>query len=79
MNYCILNDKNIIENIIVCENDEIAKEFNAVPSYETAMIGDQYNPPNLEDLSKRVFELERNYLSMYDFANYVSEGVELAI
>ena len=34
MNYCIVNQETqIIENIIVCENNEIAKQFNAVPSY----------------------------------------------
>ena len=46
-NYCILNSQNIIENIIVCENDEIASQFNAIPSYDTARIGDKYNPDEL--------------------------------
>lgn len=45
MNYCIVNDENIIENIIVCENDEVALEFGAKPSYDGATIGEAYNPP----------------------------------
>ena len=45
MNYCIVNDENIIENIIVCENDEVALEFGAKPSYNGAAIGDTYSPP----------------------------------
>ena len=45
MNYCIVNDENIIENIIVCENDDIAAQFGGVASYEGAAIGEAYNPP----------------------------------
>lgn len=45
MNYCIINDENIIENIIVCENDDVALEFGAKPSYDGATIGEAYNPP----------------------------------
>lgn len=45
MNYCIVNTNNIIENIIVCNSDEIAKQLNASPYYDGANIGDQYNPP----------------------------------
>lgn len=45
MNYCILNNDNIVENIIVCESDEIAAEFSAVPSYDGARIGEAYSPP----------------------------------
>ena len=44
MNYCILND-NIITNIIVCDSDETAAQFSAVPSYDGARIGDPYDPP----------------------------------
>ena len=45
MNYCILDDDNAIINIIVADNDEIAAQFGAVPSYDRARIGDHYNPP----------------------------------
>lgn len=47
--YCILNDDNIVENIIVCESDDIAAQFNAIPSYNSAKIGDTYNPPVIEE------------------------------
>lgn len=45
MNYCIVSSEGIIVNIIVCESDEIAAEFGALPSYDGAKIGDKYNPP----------------------------------
>ena len=48
MNYCILNDDNIIENIIVCEDDATAEAFGAVPSYDGARIGAAYDPPDPE-------------------------------
>ena len=34
MDYCILNDETIIENMIVCEDDTTAELFGAVPAYE---------------------------------------------
>lgn len=45
MNYCIVNADGIIENIIVCESDEVAAQFWAVESYDGATIGTSYNPP----------------------------------
>lgn len=45
MNYCIVNADNIIENIIVCESDEVAAQFGAVASYDAAAIGEAYSPP----------------------------------
>ena len=45
MNYCIVNPDGIIENIIVCESDEIAAQFGAVASYDGAAIGESYSPP----------------------------------
>ena len=45
MNYCIVNADGIIENIIVCESDEIAAQFGAVASYDGAAIGEAYSPP----------------------------------
>ena len=47
MNYLIVVD-GVITNIIVCENDEVASQFHAVPSYEGADIGKEYNPPEPE-------------------------------
>lgn len=45
MNYCIVNVDGIIENIIVCESDEVAAQFGAVASYDGAAIGEAYSPP----------------------------------
>ena len=45
MNYCIVDADGIIENIIVCESDEVAAQFGAVASYDGAAIGESYNPP----------------------------------
>lgn len=45
MNYCIVNPDGIIENIIVCESDEVAAQFGAVASYDGAAIGEPYSPP----------------------------------
>lgn len=45
MNYCIVNPNGIIDNIIVCESDEVAAQFGAVASYDGAAIGEAYNPP----------------------------------
>ena len=45
MNYCILGENNVIENIIVCGDGETAALFGAVASYEGARIGYTYDPP----------------------------------
>ena len=45
MNYCIVNPDGIIENIIVCESDEVAAQFGAVDFYDGAAIGESYSPP----------------------------------
>ena len=44
MNYCIVNDENIIENIIVADK-EFASSIGAKESYDGAAIGEAYNPP----------------------------------
>ena len=44
MNYCIVID-GVIDNIIVCDDDDTAAMFGAVSSYDGAAIGDIYNPP----------------------------------
>lgn len=72
MNYCILSNENTISNIIVCENDEIAHQFGAVPSYDGARIGDPYDPPpepepeptETEQLRAQVADLQNQILTM---------------
>lgn len=44
MNYCIVNDENIIENIIVADA-EFALAIGAKESYDGATIGSTYSPP----------------------------------
>ena len=44
MNYCIVNDKNIVTNIIVSDSS-FAETIGALPSYDGAAIGEAYNPP----------------------------------
>lgn len=44
MNYCIVNDENIIENIIVAD-EEFASSIGAKEWYDGAAIGDTYSPP----------------------------------
>lgn len=64
MNYCIVNPDSIIENIIVCENDEIAAEFHALPSYETADIGSVYDPPAPPPTAMERLEAQVTYTAM---------------
>ena len=61
MDYCIVNEQNIISNMIVCENDDVAKQLGATSSYPGAKIGDEYDPYNyyaLDELKKKVNEQE---------------------
>ena len=61
MNYCIVDENNIITNIIVCADDETAKSLGAVKGYDMARIGDLYDPYNyhaLAELKKKVNEQE---------------------
>lgn len=44
MTYLIVED-GIITNIIVCEDDDKAADFGAVPAYDGASIGAAYDPP----------------------------------
>ena len=72
MHYCIISDDNTITNIIVCDSDEIAAQFGAVPSYEEARIGDPYDPPpepepeptEVEQLRAQVADLQNQILTM---------------
>lgn len=72
MDYCILSEENMIENIIVCDSDEIAAQFGAVPSYEGARIGDTYDPPPEPEP-----EPEPEYVTYSELANAIREGVNL--
>ena len=59
MKSCIVDKNNIVTNIIVCENEETAKELGAVPYYDGAKIENIYDPYNyyaLVELKKQVNE-----------------------
>ena len=47
MDYCIVNADGIIENIIVAD-ESFAAEIGALPSYDGAVIGGAYAPPEPE-------------------------------
>lgn len=69
MNYCILSG-NIITNIIVCDSDEIAAQFGAVPSYDGASIGEEYAPPPEPEP-----EPAPEYVTYEELAAAIREGV----
>lgn len=52
MNYCIVDENNIINNIVVCDDDETAKLLGAVKGYDMARIGDLYDPYNYHALAE---------------------------
>ena len=61
MNYCIVDEKGIITNIVICEDDETVKSLGAVAGYPSASIGSKYDPYNyyaLDELKKKVNEQE---------------------
>lgn len=47
MEYCILNDDGVIENIIVADA-AFAEELGLLPAYDGAAIGTAYAPPDPE-------------------------------
>lgn len=71
MDYLFVTD-NIITNVIVCANDQVAADFGAVPWYEGARIGDAYNPPpepepeptETDLLKQQIADLQNQILTM---------------
>lgn len=61
MNYCIVNDENIIQNIIVAD-ETFAESIGAKPSYDGAAIGDTYSPPPTIDERVTTLESENDLL-----------------
>lgn len=64
MNYCIVNPDGIIENIIVCESDEVAAQFGAVDFYDGAAIGEAYSPPPPPPTQLDRVEAQATYTAM---------------
>lgn len=70
MEYLII-ENNIIKNIIHCENDDTAKQFGAIPSYENASIGSAYKPTaSLQEKNLRIAQSKADlaaYLEAHPF------------
>ena len=60
----------MIENIIVCESDEIAETFGARPYYDGAAIGAPYAPPPEPEP-----EPAPEYVTYGELAAAIREGV----
>ena len=60
MEYLIIENE-IISNIIECDNNDIAKKFNAIIGYKGAKIGDKYNPPKppASELREEAYNTEK--------------------
>lgn len=43
MEFCVLDSKGVISNILCFDSYEAAESFNVVPSYKGAKIGDVYD------------------------------------
>jgi len=66
MNYCIVKD-GVIENIIVCENNEVAAQFGALPIYDGAVIGHEYNVPEPTMTEDEAREMRNKLLAETDW------------
>lgn len=58
-NAAIVNEEGIITNILVFDNEETMREFNAFPISDNQRIGDKYVAPKektIEDAIKSVFD-----------------------
>lgn len=52
-NAAILNEEGIIENIVVFDNEETMKEFNAVRLAYGQRIGDKYIVPEVYEIARQ--------------------------
>ena len=77
MKYCVVKD-GVISNIIVCETDAIASEFEAFPSYESATIGDVYSPPIAKQATAQLRENEYNTKQVIEWDGSVITVTEAA-
>lgn len=63
MDYCIVNDGNIVINIIVSDS-AFAEAIGALPSYDGAAIGEAYNPPPPPPTQLDRVEAQATYTAM---------------
>ena len=66
MDFCVVDEAKTIQNIIVCETEEDAKQFGALPHYEGASIGQAYAFPASDEA-----KAERIAQSKTDLASYL--------
>lgn len=70
--YCKLNSNGFIVNIIICDDDESAKTFNAKPYYNGAKIGEKY-APELQPTDMDKLEAQATYTAIMT-GTLLSEG-----
>lgn len=63
MDYCIVNDGNIVINIIVSDS-AFAEAIGALPAYEGAAIGEAYSPPPPPPTQLDRVEAQATYTAM---------------
>ena len=63
MNYVIVDEKDIITNVIICESDDIAQAFNAKKCRDGLGIGDKFEPVAEADPMEQ-FRADLAYISM---------------
>ena len=69
--YVVDKDTNMITNVVVA-TEEVAKEMNLYPVYDGAWIGDEYNPPKVEE----PVTIEPDEDTLEYMSNALNEGIE---
>lgn len=73
-NYCILDEDNIIENIIVIDDPDMVEYFHGYPTYDGCRIGEKYLT-----LDERLAKMRSESVSYETMANMIREGVNKSI
>ena len=72
--YCILDENNMIENIIVIDDPEMVEYFHGHPVYDGCRIGDKYLT-----LDERLTKIRNESVGYTEMANYIRSGVNESI
>lgn len=72
--YCILDENNMIENIIVIDDPEMAEYFHRHPVYDGCRIGDKYLT-----LDERLAKIRNESVGYTEMANFIRSGVNESI